>query len=221
MSEKDAVNVGDLTPQQRLDVARGEKVKTFYTPGGTRAVMADDFDRITEALRGQHKLALDACKKAWAENEQLRTEVERLTQESRALAGAGLIAMQGGVDERNAEITRLRAQLAQQQVPDGWRDLLRRAREFVDMWDDDSQEFMDLCGDIDNALAAAPAPARCEFHGADPDACQTYSGEVPCAPVQQPYKCATCCDSGIVGHSMLCTECNGAPVQAEPARGVV
>lgn len=33
------------------------------------------------------------------------------------------------------------------------RDLLCRARAFVDAWDDDSQEFMDLCGDIDNAIS--------------------------------------------------------------------
>ena len=46
---------------------------------------------------------------------------------------------------------------AQGAVPEGWRELLRRARKFVEDWDDDSQEFMDLCGEIDNALAAAPA----------------------------------------------------------------
>ncbi len=40
-------------------------------------------------------------------------------------------------------------------VPDEVLNLLKRARVFVEDWDDDSQEFMDLCGDIDNALAAA------------------------------------------------------------------
>jgi len=183
----------------------------------------DSIKRMAECGTVQNWLKLpDEDKAKWfalmsgidSDNKQLRAEVERLKQR--------LEAGWSREDRDGAAIVELTAQLAQQQgVPDGWRDLLRRAREFVDMWDDDSQEFMDLCGDIDNALAAAPAPARCEFHGADPDACQTYSGEVPCAPVQQPYKCATCCDSGIVGHSMLCTECNGAPVQAEPARGVV
>lgn len=47
---------------------------------------------------------------------------------------------------------------------------------------------------------------------------ETYAmlAAVP-TPAQKPYKCATCCDSGIVGHSLLCPECNGAPAQAEPA----
>ncbi len=40
----------------------------------------------------------------------------------------------------------------------GERDaLLRRARRFVEDWDDDSQEFIDLCGEIDNVLASASA----------------------------------------------------------------
>lgn len=51
-------------------------------------------------------------------------------------------------------------------VPDAWRDLLRRARRFVEDWDDDSQEFMDLCGEIDNALAAAPAQPEKVAHSA-------------------------------------------------------
>ena len=49
----------------------------------------------------------------------------------------------------------LRAMLSAQSAPEGWRELLRRARKFVEDWDDDSQEFMDLCGEIDNALAAS------------------------------------------------------------------
>nr|WP_298118258.1 hypothetical protein [uncultured Pseudomonas sp.] len=39
--------------------------------------------------------------------------------------------------------------------------MLRRARQFVEDWDDDSQEWMDLCGDIDNALLSESAePVR-------------------------------------------------------------
>jgi len=51
--------------------------------------------------------------------------------------------------------------------------LLRRAVAFVEMWDDDSQEWIDLKGDIDNALALNPLAADVAQDG---EACPECKG---------------------------------------------
>lgn len=71
-----------------------------------------------------------------------------------------------------------RAQLA---APAGVLELLRRARSFVEDWDDDSQEWMDLCGDIDNALAAAPLTAPAPSCSVERPCIPCFSGDGECA----------------------------------------
>lgn len=56
--------------------------------------------------------------------------------------------------DRKNSITALKAALAERDA------LLRAAQQFVENWDDDSQEWMDLSSSISNALSASAEPTE-------------------------------------------------------------
>lgn len=96
-----------------------------------------------DGLLAKIRQTIDLLQEAAAERDQLRAEVERLTQEK-----ANWVKWSKQLD----------AQLAQQQVPDGLRDLLERVQlriEHDGCPDSLAQEIRDW-------LAAAPAPVQAE-----------------------------------------------------------
>ena len=209
MSDKEKVSVEEVEVVAVFDGLYLTPLKSMWAR--TELIDKAQHQRITEALRGEllksAEVAVSGTEllaQALTERDQLRAEVERLKDaletESMRLAACGVAALgyfDGCAEAYDSaslrDVLALRAQLAQQQgVPEGWRSEAEQCL-FVLSGYQSCLARNDALRVVRALLAAAPAP------------------------VQQPYKCATCCDSGIVGHSLLCPECNGAPVQAEPA----